>query len=82
MDQLLGGRNDKGQAIDNHVVISNNSTLIGDVIGGYTEAYAAVANSVEINGSNNLKDANLYGYKGITTIPTLTSDNSIKIKWI
>ena len=76
---VIGGRNDKGQAIDNHVVISNNSTLIGDVIGGYTEAYAAVANSVEINGSNNLKDANLYGYKGITTIPTLTSDNSIKI---
>lgn len=76
---VIGGRNDKGQAIDNHVVISNNSTLIGDVIGGYTEAYSAVANSVEINGSNNLKDANLYGYKGITTIPTLTSDNSIKI---
>ena len=76
---VIGGRNDKGQAIDNHVVISNNSTLSGDVIGGYTEGYAAVANSVEINGSNNLKDANLYGYKGITTVPTLTSDNSIKV---
>ena len=78
---VSGGRNDKGQTIDNHIIVNNNSTLIGDVIGGYTEGYAAIANSIEINGNNNLAEANLYGYKGINTTlsPILASDNSFKV---
>lgn len=33
---ISGGRNDKGQVIDNHIIINNKSVIEGDVIGGYT----------------------------------------------
>ena len=73
---ISGGRNDKGQVIDNHVIINNKSVIEGDVIGGYTGGYAAVGNTIEISGNNTLDKANLYGYKGTT----ITSDNSLKVE--
>ena len=77
---ISGGRNDKGQVIDNHIIINNKSVIEGDVIGGYTEGYAAVGNTIEISGNNTLDKANLYGYKGINSTPTKTSDNSLKVE--
>ena len=77
---ISGGRNDKGQVIDNHIIINNKSVIEGDVIGGYTEGYAAVGNTIEISGNNTLDKANLYGYKGINSTPTITSDNSLKVE--
>ena len=76
---IVGGRNDKGQVIDNHIIINNKSVIEGNVIGGYTE-YAAVGNTIEISGNNTLDKANLYGYKGINSTPTKTSDNSLKVE--
>ena len=77
---IVGGRNDKGQVIDNHIIINNKSVIEGDVIGGYTGGYAAVGNTIEISGNNTLDKANLYGYKGINSTPTITSDNSLKVE--
>ena len=77
---ISGGRNDKGQVIDNHIIINNKSVIEGDVVGGYTEGYAAVGNTIEISGNNTLDKANLYGYKGINSTPTITSDNSLKVE--
>ena len=77
---ISGGRNDKGQVIDNHIIINNKSVIEGDVIAGYTEGYAAVGNTIEIIGNNTLDKANLYGYKGINSTPTKTSDNSLKVE--
>ena len=77
---ISGGRNDKGQVIDNHIIINNKSVIEGDVIGGYTGGYAAVGNIIEISGNNTLDKANLYGYKGINSTPTITSDNSLKVE--
>ena len=77
---ISGGRNDKGQVIDNHIIINNKSVIEGDVIGGYTEGYAAVGNTIEISGNNTLDKANLYGYKGINSTHTITSDNSLKVE--
>ena len=77
---ISGGRNDKGQVIDNHIIINNKSVIEGDVIGGYTGGYAAVGNTIEISGNNTLDKANLYGYKGINSTPTITSDNSLKVE--
>ena len=76
---ISGGRNDKGQVIDNHIIINNKSVIEGDVIAGYTEGYAAVGNTIEISGNNTLDKANLYGYKGINST-TITSDNSLKVE--
>ncbi len=76
---ISGGRNDKGQVFDNHIIINNKSVIEGNVIGGYTE-YAAVGNTIEISGNNTLDKANLYGYKGINSTPTKTSDNSLKVE--
>ena len=77
---ISGGRNDKGQVFDNHIIINNKSVIEGNVIGGYTEGYAAVGNTIEISGNNTLDKANLYGYKGINSTPTKTSDNSLKVE--
>ena len=77
---ISGGRNDKGQVFDNHIIINNKSVIEGNVIGGYTEGYAAVGNTIEISGNNTLDEANLYGYKGINSTPTKTSDNSLKVE--
>ena len=77
---ISGGRNDKGQVFDNHIIINNKSVIEGYVIGGYTEGYAAVGNTIEISGNNTLDKANLYGYKGINSTPTKTSDNSLKVE--
>ena len=78
--QIFAGRNDNGEANHNSVIISNNSAIEGDVVGGYTEGYAAVGNTIEISGNNTLDKANLYGYKGINSTPTITSDNSLKVE--
>ena len=78
--QIFAGRNVKGEANHNSVIISNNSAIEGDVVGGYTEGYAAVGNTIEISGNNTLDKANLYGYKGINSTPTITSDNSLKVE--
>ena len=77
---IFAGRNDNGEANHNSVIISNNSAIEGDVVGGYTEGYAAVGNTIEISGNNTLDKANLYGYKGINSTPTITSDNSLKVE--
>ena len=77
---IVGGRNDRGQVIDNHIIINNKSVIEGDVIGGYTGGYVAVGNTIEISGNNTLDKANLYGYKGINSTPTITSDNSLKVE--
>ena len=77
---ISGGRNDKGQVFYNHIIINNKSVIEGNVIGGYTEGYAAVGNTIEISGNNTLDKANLYGYKGINSTPTITSDNSLKVE--
>ena len=77
---ISGGRNDKGRVFDNHIIINNKSVIEGYVIGGYTEGYAAVGNTIEISGNNTLDKANLYGYKGINSTPTITSDNSLKVE--
>ena len=77
---ISGGRNDKGQVFDNHIIINNKSVIEGVVIGGYTGGYVAVGNTIEISGNNTLDKANLYGYKGINSTPTKTSDNSLKVE--
>ena len=77
---IVGGRNDRGQVFYNHIIINNKSVIEGYVIGGYTEGYAAVGNTIEISGNNTLDKANLYGYKGINSTPTITSDNSLKVE--
>lgn len=77
---IVGGRNDRGQVFDNHIIINNKSVIEGDVIGGYTGGYAAVGNTIEISGNNTLDKANLYGYKGINSTPTKTSNNSLKVE--
>ena len=77
---IVGGRNDRGQVFDNHIIINNKSVIEGDVIGGYTGGYVAVGNTIEISGNNTLDKANLYGYKGINSTPTKTSDNSLKVE--
>ena len=77
---ISGGRNDKGQFFYNHIIINNKSVIEGYVIGGYTGGYAAVGNTIEISGNNTLDKANLYGYKGINSTHTITSDNSLKVE--
>lgn len=61
---LTGGVSYAGGAKDNKVIITD-STIIGNVYGAYIYDYTgtlAIDNSITINGSSNIENANLYGY--------------------
>ena len=77
---IIGGKNVIGQANYNSVIIKNGSFVEGDIVAGWAENNIVKGNSIEINGNNTLDKANLYGYKGINSTPTITSDNSLKVE--
>ena len=77
---IIGGKNVIGQANYNSVIIKNGSFVEGDIVAGWAENNIVKGNSIEINGNNTLDKANLYGYKGINSTPTKTSDNSLKVE--
>ena len=59
---IFAGRNDNGEANYNSVIISNNSAIMGTVVGGFASGTSASNNIVEINGSNNLFQAFIFGW--------------------
>ncbi len=61
---IIGGKNEIGQANYNSVIIKNGSFVEGDIVAGWAENNIVKGNSIEINGDNNLMDGNLVGYIG------------------
>ena len=59
---IVGGRNDRGQANNNVVSIKENNFVGVKIIGGWSEFGSANNNIIEINGYNNLISTSLYGY--------------------
>lgn len=50
-ESVVGGRSDEGSASENSVIIVDQSTVTGDVIGGYAPNASANSNHVEISDS-------------------------------
>lgn len=61
---IIGGKNEIGQANYNSVIIKNGSFVEGDIVAGWAENNIVKGNSIEINGDNNLMQSNLVGYIG------------------
>ena len=61
---IIGGKNEIGQANYNSVIIKNGSFVEGDIVAGWAENNIVKGNSIEINGDNNLTYGNLVGYIG------------------
>ena len=61
---IIGGKNEIGQANYNSVIIKNGSFVKGDIVAGWAENNIVKGNSIEINGDNNLMQSNLVGYIG------------------
>ena len=61
---IIGGKNEIGQANYNSVIIKNGSFVEGDIVAGWAENNIVKGNSIEINGDNNLMEGNLVGYIG------------------
>ena len=59
---IIGGKNEIGQANYNSVIIKNGSFVEGDIVAGWAENNIVKGNSIEINGDNNLMEGNLVGY--------------------
>ena len=75
---IIGGKNEIGQANYNSVIIKNGSFVKGDIVAGWAENNIVKGNSIEINGDNNLMQSNLVGYIG--EVEDIThSDNKLII---
>ena len=61
---IIGGKNEIGQANYNSVIIKNGSFVEGDIVAGWAENNIVKGNSIEINGDNNLMQGDLVGYIG------------------
>ena len=75
---IIGGKNEIGQANYNSVIIKNGSFVEGDIVAGWAENNIVKGNSIEINGDNNLMQSNLVGYIGESEDIT-HSDNKLII---
>ena len=75
---IIGGKNEIGQANYNSVIIKNGSFVEGDIVAGWAENNIVKGNSIEINGDNNLMYGNLVGYIGESEDIT-HSDNKLII---
>lgn len=58
-ESVVGGRSDEGSASENSVIIVDQSTVTGDVIGGYAPNASANSNHVEI--SDSTVNGDIYG---------------------
>lgn len=58
-ESAVGGRSDEGSASENSVIIVDQSTVTGDVIGGYALNASANSNHVEI--SDSTVNGNIFG---------------------
>ena len=75
---IIGGKNEIGQANYNSVIIKNGSFVEGDIVAGWAENNIVKGNSIEINGDNNLMQGDLVGYIGESEDIT-HSDNKLII---
>ena len=60
-ESVVGGRSDEGSVSENSVIIVDQSTVTGDVIGGYAPNASANSNHVEI--SDSTVNGNIFGGK-------------------
>lgn len=58
-ESVMGGGSEKGSASENSVIIVDQSTVTGDVIGGYAPSASANSNHVEI--SDSTVNGNIFG---------------------
>ena len=83
--KIVGGLSENGNVIGNSITLSDSSTVYGDVIAGSAgESTAEISgNSINLQGSANVKNADLYGYgfgKGLEAVSSdKVSNNNLVI---
>ena len=74
--KIVGGLSENGNVIGNSITLSDSSTVYGDVIAGSAgESTAEISgNSINLQGSANVKNADLYGYDFGKDLEAVSSD--------